>query len=140
MEYINQTTLVLDEIRLRAIAEALAPGKEVEVMIVGAGTMRAINKRERGKDKVTDVLSFPIEDPTGKHLGSLILCREKITELSMQLGHTVDEEAALLSVHGLLHLLGYDHETDKGEMRALEIAWIEKLGLPESLAVRTGNL
>ncbi|MEF3191731.1 MAG: rRNA maturation RNase YbeY [Campylobacterales bacterium] len=135
MEFINKTSLPLDKEKIASLVSLVTPEREVEISIIGSGEMRRINKRYRGIDKATDVLSFPLQD--SEHLGSLLLCADKIKEAAQRYGHTIDDEAALLTLHGLLHLLGYDHETDQGEMRLLEEEWIKKLGLPASLIVRS---
>ncbi len=85
--------------------------------------MHALNKQWRGKDRPTDVVSFPngTEDPAGaRHLGDIAICLEIAQAQADDRGHGLERELSLLAVHGLLHLLGYDHETDDGEMEALE--------------------
>ncbi|MCR4941642.1 MAG: rRNA maturation RNase YbeY [Campylobacter sp.] len=110
---------------------------EVELSIVDSDKMREINKSERNIDKSTDVLSFPFEPVPHTPLGCIVincdLCEQKATELS----HTKDEEMALLFTHGLLHILGFDHENDNGQMRKKEEEVIAKFKLPKSLIVRT---
>jgi len=70
-------------------------------------------------------------------LGSIVISALHVETLAKELGHTNDDELALLFTHGLLHLLGYDHEVDNGEMREKELQLIEKFNLPKSLIVRT---
>lgn len=114
--------------------------KEVELLLIDSEQMRSLNHEHRGMDKTTDVLSFPIEDFPHAPLGSIVINYELAHEKAKELGHHVEEEIALLFIHGLLHLLGYDHETDLGQMREHEEAWIKHYNLPASLIVRTEGL
>jgi probable rRNA maturation factor len=138
----NQTDLSIDLSKLEQIADALST-KEVELLIVDDKTMLAMNTEHRGKESVTDVLSFPMEAPFteqsifGMPLGSIIIADSFVKEKSVQFGHSEQDELSLPFIHGMLHLLGFDHETDDGEMRAREKALIEQFDLPKSLIVRT---
>jgi probable rRNA maturation factor len=98
--------------------------------------MRELNKIYRNKDKATDVLSFPLEDMPGMPLGSIVISIDTAKKVANELGHSIEGEIKLLFIHGLLHLLGYDHETDNGEMREKEKEIIEKFNLPKSLIIR----
>ena len=113
----------------------------VELVFVRSEEMREINKNERGIDKTTDVLSFPLENvPFGgdiKLIGSVVINLDLVAEKSLEFSHSNDDEIALLFTHGLLHILGFDHEIDKGQMREKECEIIEKFNLPKSLIVRT---
>lgn len=135
IEFDNRTALQLDVEVIIAIADSLT-NKEIELIVTGAHEMREINKEHRGIDKATDVLSFPYEAMPMTPLGSIVICTEHIEQKAKELGHTNDDEFALLFIHGLLHLLGYDHEVDEGEMRQEEARLIQKFNLPESLIVR----
>lgn len=135
IELDNRTSLQLHRKTIDAIANALTK-KEIELIIMDAHEMREINKEHRGIDKATDVLSFPYEAMPMIPLGSIVICREYIEQKAIEFGHTNDDEFALLFIHGLLHLLGYDHEVDEGEMRQEEARLIQKFNLPESLIVR----
>ncbi len=135
IEFDNRTALQLDIEIISAIADSLTK-KEIELIIMDAHEMREINKEHRGIDKATDVLSFPYEAMPMIPLGSIVICREYIEQKAIEFGHTNDDEFALLFIHGLLHLLGYDHEVDEGEMRQEEARLIQKFNLPESLIVR----
>jgi len=92
-------------------------------------TMRQLNRQFRGVNKATDVLSFPTEDGDEKNLGDIAISVDTATTQAKQNGLTLDEEVAQLILHGLLHLSGYDHETDKGEMNRLELRLRRKLGI-----------
>lgn len=115
----------------------------VELVFVRSEEMREINKNERSIDKTTDVLSFPLENvPFGgdiKLIGSVVINLDLVEQKSLEFSHSNDDEIALLFTHGLLHILGFDHEIDNGEMRAKECEIITKFKLPKSLIVRTEN-
>lgn len=123
---------------LDQICDYLTAG-EVELSFVGAEEMKEINVRQRGIYETTDVLSFPLEMQLHAPLGCIVINTELVAAKAAELGHGEDDETALLFTHGLLHVLGYDHENDAGEMRAKECEVIEKFSLPKSLIVRTEN-
>lgn len=138
----NQTDLHVDIDALEEIASSLST-KEVELIITDDETMQALNLEHRGKDYCTDVLSFPMEAPFteqsifGMPLGSIVISASFVQSKAKEFGHSEDEELSLLFIHGMLHLLGYDHEIDDGEMRQREEEIIKTFGLPKSLIVRT---
>ena len=114
-----------------AVRSALrAAGRELEVgpgdvvlRFVDAEAMRELNARWRGRDAPTDVLSFPCDEiaPDGRrHIGDIAICWPVAVGQARRRRHPPEREVALLALHGLLHLLGWDHETDHGEMAALE--------------------
>lgn len=113
----------------------------VELVFVRSEEMREINKNERGIDKTTDVLSFPLENvPFGgdtRLIGSVVINLDLVEQKSLEFSHSNDDEIALLFTHGLLHILGFDHEIDNGQMREKECEIITKFNLPKSLIVRT---
>lgn len=111
--------------------------KEIELIFMSDDEISEMNAQFRGKNSPTDVLSFPLEEMPHSPLGTIIISIDKAKQLAEVLGHSVDNELCLLFIHGLLHLLGYDHEEDEGEMRAKEKQLIEKFGLPNSLILRT---
>ncbi|MBR8462557.1 rRNA maturation RNase YbeY [Campylobacter sp. faydin G-105] len=121
---------------LDKICEFLTPG-DVELSFVNSNQMREINLRERGIDKTTDVLSFPFEFVMHTPLGCIVINLELVSQKATELGHSDSDEVALLFTHGLLHVLGYDHEKDDGQMREKECEVIEIFNLPKSLIVRT---
>ncbi len=140
----NQTTLSFELAPLEEIASTLST-KEVELIITDDNTMKTLNSEHRGKERSTDVLSFPMDAPFteqsifGMPLGSIVISETYVKEKAKALGHTVQDELSLLFIHGMLHLLGFDHETDNGEMRQREEAIINQFDLPKSLIVRTGE-
>ena len=96
---------------------------DVVVRFVDEVEIRELNRGWRGKDRPTDVLSFPsgVVDPSGRrHVGDIALCLPVASRQAVRRRHAPRREAMLLALHGLLHLLGYDHESDDGEMEALE--------------------
>lgn len=114
--------------------------REIELIITDAKTIQDINATYRGKNNPTDVLSFPMEGMEGGDffpLGSIIICIEFVYDKANYFSHSNNEEFTLLFIHGLLHLLGFDHEIDSGEMRDMEEKLIEEFSLPKSLIVRT---
>ena len=135
----NQTGFALPIETLETIAASLTM-REIELIVCDNETIQKMNAAHRAIDRPTDVLSFPLEgDFDTLPLGSIVMSSELITQKAEELGHTPQEESVLLFIHGLLHLLGYDHEVDDGEMRARESQLIEAFDLPKSLIVRTEN-
>lgn len=96
--------------------------------------MRALNRQFRGRDYATDVLSFP-SDERG-FLGDIVIAIGVAKQQAKDAGHSLPTELRVLSLHGLLHLLGYDHETDNGKMARVEATLRRKAGLPEGLIER----
>jgi probable rRNA maturation factor len=104
---------------LRAAARDLGVTGELAVVLAGDRTLRTLNARYRGKDKPTDVLSFP--GPGGEEgLGDVVISLETAARNARALGRTLPQELDVLALHGFLHVLGYDHETDDGTMDRLE--------------------
>ena len=137
----NETTLQFDPMLLEKISAPLTK-REIDLSICYNPTIQQYNALYRGKNTPTDVLSFPIEQEfvdnslTHVPLGSIVISADYVIKLSKELGHSLDEELSLLFIHGLLHLLGYDHEMDNGEMREREEELIKRLNLPKSLIIR----
>lgn len=112
--------------------EAVPPEAEVAVTMVDVAEMTALNRSHMGKDGPTDVLSFPLEDATPGQpptmsaagppplLGDVVICPEVVLEHAVATDTTFDDEMALMVVHGLLHLLGYDHVDDEDAVRMEE--------------------
>jgi probable rRNA maturation factor len=97
------------------------------IAFVSDKTIRQLNRQFRGIDKATDVLSFPADDEDELNLGDIAISVDTAAAQAKQNGFTFAEEVAQLILHGLLHLSGYDHETDKGEMNRLELRLRKKL-------------
>jgi probable rRNA maturation factor len=132
----NATEFEIDIISLEEIAETLTK-KDIELLIVKNDEIRELNKEHRNIDKATDVLSFPMDfDFVNMPLGSIVISTDFVEEKAKEYGHSFNEELSLLFIHGLLHLLGYDHEVDNTEHRDKEEELIKKFNLPNSLIVR----
>lgn len=136
IEIENQTSLEFSEALVRKIAAHLSK-KDIELLVVNSAQMQEINKRYRDIDKDTDVLSFPMQSMPKAPLGSIVISADLVAQKALELGHSPDDEFALLFIHGMLHLLGYDHEVDNGEMRQKEEELVLKFKLPDSLIVRS---
>jgi probable rRNA maturation factor len=136
IELDNRTTLEVDEPLFNTIANTLTD-KEIELIITNNSEIAEINHIHRNINRPTDVLSFPYEDMPMSPLGSIVISEDFIQDKAKELGHTNTEEMTLLFIHGLLHLVGYDHEVDNGEMRSKEEEMIREFQLPTSLIVRT---
>ena len=103
---------------LQSLVASLAPGHEsLGVRFNGERAMSELNRRFRGRRGATDVLSFPGENG---HLGDVAICVARARSQAAERGHALEREIRLLLLHGVLHCLGYDHESDDGEMAALE--------------------
>ena len=118
----------------RALKVAPAQGAGLTVAFVSDRAMRALNRRWRGRRGTTDVLSFPaaqdeFERRAGATLGDVVISVERAAAQASAHGLTFDAEIAQLILHGLLHLCGYDHEQDEGQMNALELRLRRRLGI-----------
>jgi probable rRNA maturation factor len=110
----------------------------VSVLLTTNRELRGLNRKFLGRDKPTDVLSFPSEVVgAGRFLGDVAISVEIAAQNGKRLGHSTDNEVKILILHGLLHLAGYDHESDKGAMARTEELLRTKLGLPIGLIART---
>jgi probable rRNA maturation factor len=140
IEVVNrQRRVAVDEGRWRAFAEKAlkavpAGGAGATVAFVSDRTMRGLNRRWRGKRGTTDVLSFPagqeeFERRAGATLGDVVVSVERAQRQAREHGLTFENEVEQLILHGLLHLCGYDHETDGGRMNRLELRLRRRLGI-----------
>ena len=135
---------------LRRAAPKRARG-EVTVALVSGARMRALNRMYRGKDYATDVLSFPAGgkgrigrkgrkgfplQPFQPSLGDIVIATGVARRQARDLGHSLAVELRVLALHGLLHLLGYDHERDRGRMRRLEQRLLRQSGVRNGLIER----
>lgn len=111
----------------------VAPGRTFTCLITDDREMRKLNSGFLGHDYATDVLSFPSEDA---RLGDLAISIERAEEQAGEFGHPRVDELRLLMLHGLLHLLGHDHEKDRGEMARAERKWRSFFSLPPALIAR----
>jgi probable rRNA maturation factor len=152
IEVINRQRLVaIDRRQVSALAHAALAaigraGFGLTVAFVRDRSIRKLNLQYRGKDAPTDVLSFPSEsaeetDPIGAsiidpvtiqpemidHLGDVVISSDTALRQAEEAGHSFEREVAELLIHGILHLCGYDHEADRGEMNRLEVKLRRKL-------------
>ena len=129
---------------LRRVAPAGARGR-VGIALVSDRRIRALNRTYRRKDYATDVLSFrsepePLALSPEPFLGEIVIARGVARRQAREARHSELTELRVLALHGLLHLLGYDHERDSGEMRRAERRLRRKGGLGEGLIERTGSV
>ena len=126
-----------------AIAGTAGPATEVAVLLCDDATIAALNAQWRGREEPTNVLSFPVppaSDPSaseaGVHLGDIAIARETAVREASEQGRTVSQHLAHLAVHGFLHLLGYDHQTDDEaeHMEGLEREILAGLGISDPYA------
>ena len=100
---------------------------DLAIAFVEDDAMRELNRKFRKKNKTTDVLTFPGDDAT--HLGDIVISVDQARRQAIDEKHSLATEIRYLVLHGILHALGYDHETDSGEMNALEVEVRAKVGL-----------
>ena len=108
----------------------------VSVLITGNSGMRRLNSRFRGKSRPTDVLSFP-PSADGDLAGDIAISIDIAAHNARVLGHSASDEIRILILHGILHLAGYDHENDDGEMARKETLLRQRFGLPTGLIERS---
>jgi probable rRNA maturation factor len=129
---------------LRKLEAEVARGREFHVVVTGDAELR---REFRGKDAATDVLSFPADSgPEGPSpyngggtrpaLGDIAISGVRARAQAREFGHTTEEEIRILMLHGVLHLMGMDHETDSGRMARAERRWRRELKLPGGLIER----
>lgn len=111
----------------------------VTVLVTGSRQMRALNSRFRGKDQATDVLSFPPPASGNGFAGDIAVSLDIASRNARSLGHSLKAEVQILVLHGILHLAGYDHEGDQGEMAKREMRLRRQFDLPTGLIERAGN-
>ncbi len=120
---VEQLTTAIDE----------ASGKTFSVAFISDDRMKQLNEMFRGKNSTTDVLSFPHEaddfDPDKNNLGDIVISTEQAQNQAAENGLSLEAEIKQLILHGVLHLCGYDHESDDGEMNTRELELRDKLGI-----------
>ena len=116
-----------------AAATDEARGKTFSIAFISDDRMKQLNEMFRGKDSTTDVLSFPHKpddfDPDKNNLGDIVISTEQAQKQAAENGLSIEAEIRQLILHSLLHLCGYDHETDAGEMNTREFELRDKLGI-----------
>lgn len=112
----------------------------VDVLLAGSADLRALNRRFRGKNQPTDVLSFPAGGgPRNGFAGDIAISVDIAKQNAKRLGHATAEEIKILCLHGLLHLSGFDHERDQGQMASKERSLRRRLGLVSGLTERAAT-
>jgi len=123
----------------RRLQADVCKGRTFDCLITGDAELRRLNRDFRGQDYATDVLSFPTaggNKTNGAMLGDLAISLARARAQARDFGHSTEDEIRILMLHGVLHLLGYDHETDRGRMARAEKRWRTRLGLRNSLIER----
>ena len=129
-------------LRARKLAGLKGPAN---VQVTASRAVQALNRRFRNKNKATDVLSFPACEPvllnkkTMPLAGDIVISADIAAQNAVQLGHSAAEEVKILTLHGILHLAGFDHERDNGEMARRESELRQRLGLPVALIERAST-
>lgn len=131
------------------LRNSVAGGRDFACLITDDKEVRRLNREFRGKDTPTDVLSFPayqssestIHNPQSRRaergaLGDIAISAERAAEQARERDHSLEDEIRVLMLHGVLHLLGMDHETDRGRMAHAERRYSRELGLAEGLIER----
>jgi probable rRNA maturation factor len=127
------------ELFARRLQEEVAKGQPFDCLITGDADLRRLNREFRGLDYPTDVLSFPAGPPArlpAARLGDLAISLGRARAQAREFGHDIEHEVGILMLHGVLHLLGFDHETDGGQMARAEKRWRTRLGLAAGLIER----
>ena len=119
----------------RRLQKEVAKGQPFDCLITGDADLRRLNRQFRGLDYATDVLSFPAAPPAA-HLGDLAISLGRARAQAREFGHDIEHEVEILMLHGVLHLLGFDHESDAGRMARAEKRWRTRLGLAAGLIER----
>ena len=129
----------------------VAAGSSFDCLVTTDAELRRLNREFRGHDVATDVLSFPVgqalspANPSPRslapdpHLGDLAISLPRARAQALQFGHDLQDEIRILMLHGLLHLLGMEHETDRGRMARAERRWRARLCLPVGLIERVAS-
>ena len=119
----------------KRLCKEVAGSRRFTCLVTGDRELRRLNLQFLGKDHATDVLSFPSGEQGGD-LGEIAISAERAAGQARQFGHPVEQEIAILMLHGLLHLLGMDHARDRGRMARAEAGWRKTLGLAAGLIER----
>ena len=117
----NQTKFHIEDYReiITKVFDSIENDKGINVILLNSEDMIKLNKKYRGIDSDTDVLSFSYNDEKMTTIGDIFVSHKKIIEQSTRYGHSVHRELAFLVVHGFLHILGYDHDSKENEVKML---------------------
>jgi probable rRNA maturation factor len=132
----NKTKIKIDKKALNEIRKTVCAKKDVELLIVNDDEIKELNKIHRKKNKPTDVLSFPVNFEFANFAGSIVISIDTAQKQADEQNHPLNSEVSILFIHGLLHLLGFDHESDKGEMREEEARICSSFNLVAPLTSR----
>ena len=119
----------------RRLEREVCGGRAFDCLVTGDAELQRLNREFRGKDYATDVLSFPAAPPC-RALGDIAISLARARSQARAFGHAAETEVRILMLHGVLHLLGMDHEADRGRMARAEKRWRARLGLPNGLIER----
>jgi len=120
---------------LEEVVRRVARGRSIACLVTGDAEVRRLNRRFRGKNSTTDVLSFPSSEKNG-FAGDLAISVDRARRQAAEQGHSLEDELRILILHGALHLTGLDHENDAGRMARSEARWRRRMGLPPGLIER----
>jgi probable rRNA maturation factor len=126
----------------RILRDRVARGREFHCRITNDDDLRSLNAQFLGRDYATDVLSFPGGSfPSGRSgsLGDIAISIQRARAQAREWKHSAEDEIRILMLHGVLHLLGMDHDADSGKMKRAETRWRRALGLPNGLIERAGR-
>ncbi len=133
----------ITQTELRAFAEVLsrrvAKERAFDCLVTGDAELRRLNRQFRRENRTTDVLSFPSQanmPPVYELMGELAISADRALKQAREYGHSLGDELRILMLHGVLHLMGFDHEDDQGEMARIEARWRQQLRLPHGLIER----
>lgn len=117
------------------LRDHVTSGRNFRCLLTNDGELQRLNHQFLGKNYPTDVLSFPACSGDGE-LGELAISGDRAAAQAQEFGHSTEQEIRILMLHGVLHLMGLDHERDRGAMARKEKAWRRKFGLPNGLIER----
>src|SRR5258708_11728030 len=123
----------------KVLESEVAPGRAFCCLITSDKELRRMNREFRNQDYATDVLSFPSAG-AGTFLGEIAISFARAKQQAAEHSHSVTQEIEILMLHGVLHLLGMDHETDGGQMARAAREYTEKLRLPAGLITRVSTM
>jgi probable rRNA maturation factor len=118
----------------RQLQAEVTKGRPFDCLVTGDAELRRLNKQFRDKDSATDVLSFASTGTAS--LGDIAISLQRARAQAREFGHTVEQEVSILMLHGVLHLMGMDHQADSGRMARAEKRWRLRLGLAHGLIER----
>ncbi len=135
IEINNLTTIQIEEEFLKKIVQKVLESekegnKNLSIALVGQGRIRELNKRYRGKNRVTDILAFPNKEIG---LGEVVICLREVKKNAKRFSSTFEKELVRVLIHGILHLLGYDHEKSEAQAKKMEEKQNYYLGICQKL-------